>query len=289
MKQFITLLGLIVLLASCQNKKEKWQLHEKGFEYIIHQHKKEAKKPKVGDILVLNLSYYTENDSLIFSSNELNTPFRMKLKKTKPTGETIDDALAMMSIGDSMSFKINANLFYTVTRKQKAPKWVKMNDKFIFHVRLKNVFDYNKYLKSKEKKEQHSAKQERKELQKYLELGNITVDTTKSGLYYIEEIKGNGTKAEKGDSVWLNYIGTFLSGEPFSNSYKTGRPFAFVLGKDDVIQGFTEGVSMMKEQGRATLIIPSKLAYGTKGNHIIPPYTALVFDIELVKVKKNKK
>jgi len=287
MKQLITLLALVILLASCQKKKEQWIQHEKGFQYIVHQHKENAKKPKVGDVLVLNLSYYTENDSLIFSSKELNTPFRMKLKKAEPNGETIDDALAMMAIGDSMSFKVNANLFYTLTRKQKAPKWLKIDDDFIFHIRLKSIFDYDKYLKNKKKKQTNTAKSEKEALKKYLEIANIKTDSTKTGLYYIEEKKGNGLQASIGDSVWVNYIGTFLSGEPFSNSYKTGRPFAFVLGKDDIIQGFAEGISLMHENESAMLIIPSKLAYGANGNQVIPPYSTLIFNIELLKVKKN--
>jgi len=288
MKYLIIVLSFILLLNSCKNKKkEQWIQHEKGFQYIIHEHKENAQKPKLGDVLVLNLSYYTENDSLIFSSKELNTPFRMKLKKTEVNGATIDDALTMMSIGDSMSFKVNANLFYTLTRKQKAPKWLKLDDNFIFHIRLKSIFNYDKYLKEKKRKTIRTAKKEKEDLKKYLEISNIKTDSTKSGLYYTEELKGNGLQANIGDSIWLNYIGTFLNGEPFSNSYKTGKPFAFILGKDDIISGFAEGIALMHEKEKAMLIIPSKLAYGANGNQIIPPYSTLVFNIELLKIKKN--
>ncbi len=77
----------------------------------------------------------------------------------------------------------------------------------------------------------------------------------------------------------------FLDGEKFDSSYDRGEPFEFTLGAGQVIKGWDEGISYMKEGGKATLIMPSSLAYGAYGAGIIPPYTSLIFEVELIDVK----
>jgi FKBP-type peptidyl-prolyl cis-trans isomerase len=122
----------------------------------------------------------------------------------------------------------------------------------------------------------------------YLKEHNIKVQPTASGLYYIETKTGTGIQAKKGDIVEVNYTGKFLDGKIFDSSYERNKPIKFTLGKGQVIKGWDEGISYMKEGGKATLIIPSNLAYGATGAGTIPPYTTLVFDVELVKVSPQK-
>ncbi|NPA45155.1 MAG: FKBP-type peptidyl-prolyl cis-trans isomerase [Chlorobi bacterium] len=130
-----------------------------------------------------------------------------------------------------------------------------------------------------------------KELDKiedYIEEHNITVEPTESGLYYIETLEGTGLQASAGDSVTVHYRGTFIDGELFDSSYDRGEPYSFILGVGEVIQGWDEGISYMKEGGKAQLIIPSNLAYGPYGYWSIPGYTTLIFDVELIDVKQNQ-
>ena len=122
-------------------------------------------------------------------------------------------------------------------------------------------------------------------LQAYIESNNITTEPTASGLYYIEIEEGTGAPAKKGDIVDVHYTGTFLDGKKFDSSYDRGEPFEFTLGVGQVIKGWDEGISYMKEGGKAKLIMPSSLAYGARGAGSIPPYTSLIFDVELVDVK----
>ena len=87
-----------------------------------------------------------------------------------------------------------------------------------------------------------------------------------------------------GKKVSVHYVGKLLDGTEFDNSVKRGEPIEFVLGQGQVIPGWDEGIAMMKEGEKAVLLIPSKLAYGERGNQAIPPCAPLVFDVELVKV-----
>ena len=108
---------------------------------------------------------------------------------------------------------------------------------------------------------------------------------TSEGLQYTEHEAGTGTKPEKGDIVAVHYKGALTDGTEFDNSHKRGEPFRFPLGTGAVIAGWDEGISMMAEGGKATLVIPPELGYGDAGaGGVIPPNATLVFEVELVEV-----
>lgn len=115
---------------------------------------------------------------------------------------------------------------------------------------------------------------------------NADTLTTNSGLKYIIWKKGNGEKAESGDNVSVHYAGRLLTGEPFDNSYESGRPFDFPLGGGRVIKGWDEGIAYLNVGDSATLIIPANLGYGSMDRPNIPANSTLIFDVELVNVKK---
>jgi len=110
--------------------------------------------------------------------------------------------------------------------------------------------------------------------------------TTDSGLKYIIWKKGEGEKADKGDNVSVHYAGRLLTGEPFDNSYDRGRPFDFPLGGGRVIKGWDEGIAYLNVGDSATLIIPANLGYGSMDRPNIPANSTLIFDVELMNVKK---
>ncbi len=113
--------------------------------------------------------------------------------------------------------------------------------------------------------------------------------TTASGLKYIIWKKGKGLKAETGDNVFVHYAGRLLSGAPFDNSYDRGKPFDFPLGGGRVIKGWDEGIAYLTVGDSATLIIPANLGYGSVDRPSIPANSTLIFDVQLMDVKKTVK
>lgn len=118
-----------------------------------------------------------------------------------------------------------------------------------------------------------------------------TIDTvlTASGLKYVIWKKGGGEQPENGDKVSVHYAGRLLDGSPFDNSYDRGKPFEFPLGAGRVIKGWDEGIGYLTVGDSATLIIPSELGYGSMDRPTIPANSTLVFDVQLMDVKKIAK
>lgn len=109
------------------------------------------------------------------------------------------------------------------------------------------------------------------------------VITSKSGLQYKILKEGTGATPSDTSQVEVNYEGRLIDGTVFDSSYKRGQSATF--GCNQVIKGWTEALTMMKEGDVWELYIPYNLAYGERGNQSIPPYATLIFKVELIKVK----
>jgi len=110
--------------------------------------------------------------------------------------------------------------------------------------------------------------------------------TTPSGIHFVVENEGTGIRPATGQTVVVNYTGSFLSGQVFDSSEFHGRPFEFQAGIGRVIRGWDELILDMRVGERRTAVIPPELAYGEQGfRDIIPPNSFLVFEMELVSVR----
>ena len=109
------------------------------------------------------------------------------------------------------------------------------------------------------------------------------VITTPSGLQYQVLREGNGKRPTAKDQVKCHYEGFLIDGTVFDSSVQRGEPAVF--GLQQVIAGWTEGLQLMQEGGKYRFFIPYRLAYGEGGaGQLIPPFAALIFDVELIEV-----
>jgi FKBP-type peptidyl-prolyl cis-trans isomerase len=119
------------------------------------------------------------------------------------------------------------------------------------------------------------------------QLKAILADATKtdSGLYYSIVEAGKGAKPTKGQTVSVHYAGYLLNGQKFDSSYDRKQPIQIPIGVGQVIAGWDEGIMLLNEGTKATLIIPPHLGYGSQGaGGVIPPNATLKFEVELIKV-----
>ena len=117
-------------------------------------------------------------------------------------------------------------------------------------------------------------------IQKYLSENNLSAKSTSSGLYYIIEKQGAGTKPNAYSQVQVSYKGYFTDGNIFDQSSTNGASFNL----QNVIKGWTEGIPYFNAGGNGKLLIPSALGYGTNGTTGIPGNSVLIFDIKVIKV-----
>ncbi len=112
--------------------------------------------------------------------------------------------------------------------------------------------------------------------------------TTKDGLKYAIVEEGTGAQPDSGDLVTVDYSGYLAKDSTkFDSSVERDEPFTFKLGAHMVIPGWDEGIALMKKGGKARLVIPPSLGYGTRPNRVIPPNSTLIFDVHLIDVKKQ--
>jgi len=111
-------------------------------------------------------------------------------------------------------------------------------------------------------------------------------EKTESGLRYQFIQKGDGKKAENGKTVAVHYEGSLENGKVFDSSYPRKKPIEFRLGEGQVIEGWDEGIALLRVGDKARFVIPSHLGYGSRGaGGAIPPDATLIFDVELMDVK----
>jgi thiol-disulfide isomerase/thioredoxin len=109
--------------------------------------------------------------------------------------------------------------------------------------------------------------------------------TTASGLKYAVTSPGSGAQPAAGQVVIAHYTGTLPDGTVFDSSRERNTPFAFTLGRKQVIKGWDEGFALLRVGDKATFLVPPELAYGDKQRGSIPPNSTLRFDVELVELK----
>ncbi len=111
-------------------------------------------------------------------------------------------------------------------------------------------------------------------------------EKTESGLRYQFIQRGEGKKAESGKMVAVHYEGSLENGKVFDSSYPRKKPIEFRLGQGQVIEGWDEGIALLRVGDKARFVIPSYLGYGSHGaGGSIPPNATLIFDVELMEVK----
>jgi FKBP-type peptidyl-prolyl cis-trans isomerase len=281
---FIFVLALSVgFLSSCQDQSE-FPGYEKtatGLYYKFYTDVDDTLYPKVGDFIDVDMIYATE-DTVMFDSRDLPKPMQMPMVESVHAGD-IYEGMALMNIGDSATFICNADSVLTkLFRFRSIPPELDSVENIYFHVKMKDIMSKDA-MDAKRDAEMKKLESEELDLRNAYLLENYPdAQPTESGLFFISEKKGSGSKPETGQKVKVHYTGMFLDGTKFDSSVDRGQPFEFTLGQQQVISGWDEGIAMMRKGGKAILVIPSDIAYGPSGRGSIPPFSTLVFEVELI-------
>lgn len=290
---FFVIAGVLtgMMFSACNQTKSEYPGYTKtadGLYYKLITKSNDTVKPKASDYLDLYMDYGTlAPDSLLFSSKKMkehsmNIPLRPSVFK----GD-IYEGLALMHVGDSMRILCNADSVFGKLFHMPKPKGLDSAKEVYFNLKLLAVKTAAQVQHEQMAKMEAAKSKEVPAREAYLKEHKITTKPTADGLYIIVTKKGHGAHPKKGDNVKVHYTGTLLNGEVFDSSIKRGKPFEFPLGQNRVIKGWDEGIATMRKGEKATLIIPSELAYGQRQMGPIPPYSTLIFDVELIDFSKG--
>ncbi len=275
---------MVVSATSCSKHKGFKRDRKEDFYYKFYVENKDADQPEEGDIVDFKLTVRT-NDSIIVST----FPTRDQIVESIFKGD-LYAALRKMHVGDSASFILNGDSIFHYFFGQNYPF---DTEPLYFDIKLDKIMTMDEFEEDQaERRKEYEEilevfkNSEDSLLTNYLTENKVTVKPSSTGLYYIKMTPGKGKKIKEGSHVSLHYTGSLLDGTIFDSSYPREKPFELEVGKGQVIPGFDEALLLMQEGEKAKIIIPSKLAYGERGaGGVIPPYTPIVFEIEVLDVE----
>ena len=257
-----------------------------------------------GDFVSMNIIAKTDADSVLYSSYETGHPAQFPMPAKPAAKGDIYSALGMMSEGDSAVVKINADSLFKTTPRPPGFK----GKYLVYDIKVAKVIAKGKQTeqvfagKVEEYFKGESAKLKAAEpakIQKYIADKKLTMTKTDSGLYYQITKPGTGPLPLKGDTVVVNYTGSFFSGKVFdtsskevaqkSKTFNPAAPYKAIhipVGVSKVIPGWDQGLQLLNKGAKATFVIPSNLAYGERGMQVIAPFTPLAFEVEVLDIIK---
>ncbi|MBK7211898.1 MAG: FKBP-type peptidyl-prolyl cis-trans isomerase [Bacteroidales bacterium] len=265
--------------------------------YYVEEKAGSGRAVQTGDMIKMDFTVATVDGNQIFSTLDRKQPITFEYGKPFDT-KGFDEGISKMKKGGKAKFIVPSVMgFGDRGRKDMGGnEIIPPYSTIVYEVEILDIqtkAQHDKEVADKAAKDKADAKtaevKEPSVIQKYIKDKGITVKPTASGLYYVEKVKGKGAKAIVGKKVSVHYTGHLVDGTVFDSSLerKPSQPYEFTLGKGEVIPGWDEGIALMNEGGKATLVVPSKLGYGENGNgNIIKPFFPLVFEVELVKVSK---
>jgi FKBP-type peptidyl-prolyl cis-trans isomerase FkpA len=276
------LVALTLLAFSCKQKP--YKTTAKGLKYKIYN-STGGEKAKLGDVIKFKYWIYTDKDSELSNSGGKGKVFMDRLFGARFGSFT--EGFMMLAKGDSAAFFILAD---SMTKGQPDPK-LKAGSLVRYVIKMLDIKssaefekDQKKAIEEEQKLAEANKAKEPQLIEDYIKTKAPNAVKADSGVYYVIEKEGKGRKPKDGDSIVAHYAGSLIDGKEFDNDH--GQPFTFKMGSHQVIPGWEIGFRQLKKGTKAKLIIPSKMAYGPRGyGKEIPPYSPLIFEVELVDVK----
>lgn len=282
------------VMGSCseQSKYPGYEQTQSGLYYKFYT-QNEGETPQVGELLEMVFSCVVNDTTVIIPA----TPNIFQLQEPLFKGD-IFEGMAMMHKGDSASFIVDIDsTFVTFFGQPTLPSEFNPTDVMRFEMKLNDVYTEQEYAMryAEDVRKMNAERTERmkevypeetakaaKELADFMKKNKIEAEPTETGLLYVMTSEGNGEKPEVGKPVKVHYTGKLLNGKVFDSSVERGEPIMFDLGVGRVIPGWDEGIQLMSKGEKGVLYIPYYLAYGERDMGIIPPFSNLMFEVELV-------
>ena len=280
-----------LIFAFGANAQSGMQRTPKGASYQIFT-QNTGEKIKEGDIITFQYIQKTDKDSVLYSTYASGHVGQARIQPSQNLADLME-IFPLLTVSDSALIKVPTDSLFK-DHEDKRPPFFPKGSNLNFIIKILKVQSMDVFMAEIKQAEITGAS-------KYIADHKLNLQTTASGLKYVITQPSVKRKPLKGDTLLVNYAGRGLDDKVFDTSIETiakgaglqqpGRtyePIQVVVGAGGVIPGWDEGLLLLNEGSKAIFVIPSKLAYGETGYQGIAPFSTLVFDIELVKIKPTK-
>lgn len=270
----------MLAMTGCKNGMSSFETTPSGLQYkIVEDIPGDTAQP--GDFMKVSVRTIV-HDSVLMDTYKNGPGYRwLPLQKSMGRKFDIMEGLAKLSKGDSAEFMIPAD---SVMNPMNRPSFVEAGDKIHIYVRVHDIRDKEGYQSALAKEKIEQKQKDQQVIQNYLDSTGQKAKATDDGVYVIVHKAGEGPLPEEGQTVSIMYTGKTLDGTVFDSNMDTSfhhtDPLVFPLGQGRMIPGMESGMELLKEGAKATIVIPSGLAYGSNGRPpVIKPNSVLLFDV----------
>ncbi|MBS4059694.1 MAG: FKBP-type peptidyl-prolyl cis-trans isomerase [Bacteroidetes bacterium] len=278
---------IVLTVAACgKSQYPGFKKAENGVYIKYHKKGDGTVKPVVNSIVTLDMAYRL-SDTTLFNSAELPEPLEFPVIEPTFIGD-LYAALTLLHIGDSVTVVFPADSFFMVMAGMpELPEFVTAGEPIYFDISLKKIKSQEENLAEQTALLMEMKQQEQELLKVYLADNKITIQPLESGLYYIEEKKGSGPLPKIGDVLKVHFTVSMIDGFPLFSTYDR-EPMDIEFGQQFDTEGFDEALAYLQKGTKAKLIVPSHLAFDSIGrNQMIPPYTTMLYNVELVGIRSK--
>lgn len=302
MKRQVKVATLLVagmaLLAACNN--DGFKTTDGGLQYRFDKQNKDSQQVQEGDVLVGEMTFKFDTMTLFTNVGKAD-----RIMQASPNFDGgLYEGLLMMHVGDQATFAIMADSLAKFVQPEQMPQGYQRGtgQKFFYEINLQDIVTKEELEEERNAFMAEAQERQEKEPQMiadYVRDNGIAAKPNADGLYVIVKKRGSGPKVATGKEVAVNYTGRLLDGTMFDSSvesdakegdiYDPQRPYeplVYTHGRGQLIPGWEQGIEGQPAGSQLQIIIPSALGYGPRGaGQRIPPYSPLVFDLEIVSVK----
>jgi FKBP-type peptidyl-prolyl cis-trans isomerase FkpA len=281
-----------LILAVNANAQSGMQRTPKGALCQIYTHNP-GEKLKEGDIITFQYIQKTDKDSVLYSTYASGHVGQARIQPSQNVADLME-VFPLLAVGDSVLVKVPTDSLFK-EHEDKRPPFFPKGSNLDFTIKILKAQSMDAFMAEIKEAEITGAN-------KYIADHKLNMQTTASGLKYVITQPSTKLKPQKGDTLLVNYAGRGLDDKVFDSSIeaiakgaglqqpgRTYEPIQVIVGTGGVIPGWDEGLLLLNEGSKAIFVVPSSLAYGAQGSgNDIKPFSTLVFDVEIVKIKPVK-
>ncbi len=297
---FLVLLIAAVTIFSCKNSAD-YQKTKSGLLYKIYGDSKDS-AARDGNILKFNYIIKISSTDSVLNTTYDKSPQYAQVQPAPEDAYSPVELFGKLHKGDSL---VIIQLVDTLLKKSQGnlPPFLKKGDKIVMAFKVINVFKSSDEAKADRVAETEKEKikldkeveadlvKQNKDMEAYLAKNNITAQKTGKGTYVVIKDPGTGLQADSGKYATVRYAGrTLRDNKEFENTMDPKKqPYTFMVGVQEAMPGWDEGLKLFKKGGKGTLYIPGALAYGKHPRPGSPFQVddAMIFDIEIVDVSET--